>query len=599
MKHTNGKNGVLARALSLLVCLVFAAAAAVPALADGVVAGTQVHVYAITAPFAITSKTEDFVLPVGDSEQLRAEASQPVKAWKWEVSTDGGKTWQTVSTGKTYDITDAKLNQDATGRDIPYQYRVTAENEFGETASATVNVLVSNDYSYRTIPVDQVAASAYMHKWTDLTVTPLGSGTTDAETFLRARVWDGYEAGIFCEASLDTIASNKDPYFGEVQMEFRVGTQYNAQTLRIFHYHNGEVEEYTAVVENGVVSIRVRELGAFLVEVPQPERYTITASAGKGGSISPKGAVQVPAKGEMYFYFFPDAGYRLAQVTVDGVPVEAADGSYHFTRVTADHTICAEFCAAPGEPGSGSGSSGSGSTSSTGSTSGGGSGAPGASTGGSAGNGPSGAGGSASSSAGNSGEPDSSRPNGAGSTAAGTDSTQPGGSGSSAAGTDGSGTTFRTITVNGSEHGTVSPSGVLQVANGGTLVLYFYPDDGYEIGSVTVNGAEVPIEGGQMTLPGITGDLDIRVKFTPIVPGTEPSGTGTPGNGTGGWTCHCLWYKLFGVCYLCRWFGRCIEPWCWLIPLILLILLILFLLSRRKKEDDTEDNEEPKEPPAE
>lgn len=562
MKHTNGKNGVLARALSLLVCLVFAAAAAVPAWAEGVVAGTQVHVYAITAPFAIISKTEDFVLPVGDSQQLRAEASQPVKAWKWEVSTDGGKTWQTVGTDKTYDIIDAKLNQDATGRDIPYQYRVTAENEFGETASATVNVLVSNDYSYRTIPVDQVAASAYMHKWTDLTVTPLGSGTTDAETFLRARIWDGYEAGIFCEASLDTITPNKDPYFGEVQMDFHVGTQYNAQTLRIFHYHNGEVEEYTAVVENGVVSIRVKELGAFLVEVPQPERYTITASAGKGGSISPQGAVQVPAKGEMYFYFFPDAGYRLAQVTVDGVPVEAADGSYHFTRVTADHTICAEFCTAPGEPGSGSGSS--------------------ASSG-------SGSGSSASSSAGNSGEPESSRPNGAGSTATGTDSTQPGGSG----------TTFRTITVNGSEHGTVSPSGVLQVADGGTLVLYFYPDDGYEIGSVTVNGAEVPIEGGQMTLPDITGDLDVQVKFTPIVPGTEPSGTGNSGTGSGGWTCHCLWYKLFGVCYLCRWFGRCIEPWCWLIPLILLILLILFLLSRRKKEDDTEDKEAEKEPPAE
>lgn len=596
MKHTNGKNGVLARALSLLVCLVFAAAAAVPAWAEGVVVGTQVHVYAITAPFAIISKTEDFVLPVGDSEQLRAEASQPVKAWKWEVSTDGGKTWQTVGTDKTYDITDAKLNQDATGRDIPYQYRVTAENEFGETASAIVNVLVSNDYSYRTIPVDQVAASAYMHKWTDLTVTPLGSGTTDAETFLRARVWDGYEAGIFCEASLDTITPNKDPYFGEVQMDFHVGTQYNAQTLRIFHYHNGEVEEYTAVVENGVVSIRVKELGAFLVEVPQPERYTITASAGKGGSISPQGAVQVPAKGEMYFYFFPDAGYRLAQVTVDGVPVEAADGSYHFTRVTANHTICAEFCAAPGEPGSGSGSSGAGSgagSSGSGSTSGSGSGAGSSASSGSS----SGAGSSASSSAGNSGEPESSRPNGAGSTATGPNNAQPGGSSSQPSG-NGSGTAFRTITVHGSEHGTVSPSGVLQVADGGTLVLYFYPDDGYEIGSVTVNGAEVPIEGGQMTLPGITGDLDVQVKFTPIDPGTEPSGTGNSGTGSGGWTCHCLWYKLFGVCYLCRWFGRCIEPWCWLIPLILLILLILFLLSRRKKEDDKEDKEAEKEPPA-
>ena len=49
--------------------------------------------------------------------------------------------------------------------------------------------------------------------------------------------------------------------------------------------------------------------------------YTITASAGAGGTISPSGAVSVPLGGSKTFTITPDAGYRIADVLVDSVSV--------------------------------------------------------------------------------------------------------------------------------------------------------------------------------------------------------------------------------------------------------------------------------------
>lgn len=75
--------------------------------------------------------------------------------------------------------------------------------------------------------------------------------------------------------------------------------------------------------------------------------YTITASATKGGAISPAGATQVTHGGSQTYTFAADANYTLAQVLVDGVNDAAAvaAGSYTFNNVTAAHGIQAVFAA--------------------------------------------------------------------------------------------------------------------------------------------------------------------------------------------------------------------------------------------------------------
>jgi hypothetical protein len=72
--------------------------------------------------------------------------------------------------------------------------------------------------------------------------------------------------------------------------------------------------------------------------------YTITASAGAGGGISPSGAVTVTHGANPSFAITPDANYRVSDVLVDGSSVGAVT-SYPFTNVTANHTISASFVA--------------------------------------------------------------------------------------------------------------------------------------------------------------------------------------------------------------------------------------------------------------
>lgn len=71
-------------------------------------------------------------------------------------------------------------------------------------------------------------------------------------------------------------------------------------------------------------------------------RYTITAAAGNGGSISPGGSASVTSGWSKTFTITADEGYTISDVLVDGESVGAV-GSYTFSNVTAAHIISAVF----------------------------------------------------------------------------------------------------------------------------------------------------------------------------------------------------------------------------------------------------------------
>ena len=70
--------------------------------------------------------------------------------------------------------------------------------------------------------------------------------------------------------------------------------------------------------------------------------FTITASAGPGGTISPSESISVPNGGSQTFTISPDASHAISDVLVDGSSVGAVS-SYTFRNVTGDHTIYALF----------------------------------------------------------------------------------------------------------------------------------------------------------------------------------------------------------------------------------------------------------------
>ena len=70
--------------------------------------------------------------------------------------------------------------------------------------------------------------------------------------------------------------------------------------------------------------------------------YTITTSAGTGGTISPSGSVKVAHGSSVVFYITPNSQYFVRDVVVNGA-TQGAVGSYTFSNVTANATIQVVF----------------------------------------------------------------------------------------------------------------------------------------------------------------------------------------------------------------------------------------------------------------
>ena len=77
--------------------------------------------------------------------------------------------------------------------------------------------------------------------------------------------------------------------------------------------------------------------------------YTIKATAGAGGSISPSGSVSVREGRDQTFTITPDKGYAVSNVKIDGKSIGAVK-SYTFENIRRTHTIEVIFMKANGNP---------------------------------------------------------------------------------------------------------------------------------------------------------------------------------------------------------------------------------------------------------
>lgn len=72
------------------------------------------------------------------------------------------------------------------------------------------------------------------------------------------------------------------------------------------------------------------------------QTFSISASTGSNGSITPSGSSNVSYAGSQTYTMAPDSGYEIDDVKVDGVSV-GDSGSYTFANVTSSHTISVTF----------------------------------------------------------------------------------------------------------------------------------------------------------------------------------------------------------------------------------------------------------------
>ncbi len=201
----------------------------------------------------------------------------------------------------------------------------------------------------------------------------------------------GYEAGIVLDVGIEKTVMTSN---GEVSDQREIPELKNALTLIIplpaelqgksnyvvYRMHNGSVYKITTTETNGeYIEISVDKtylilhakyfstyaigysesnggapIGGGSLPIgggssPTAQSYTITATAGEGGSINPSGNVSVVKGTNKTFTFTPADGYVIADVLVDGKSVGAVS-SYTFSAVDAGHTISAAFVKAEGLP---------------------------------------------------------------------------------------------------------------------------------------------------------------------------------------------------------------------------------------------------------
>ena len=71
-------------------------------------------------------------------------------------------------------------------------------------------------------------------------------------------------------------------------------------------------------------------------------KYTITATAGSNGMISPSGAIKIKEGESQKFTIIANDGYHIANIFVDGQLIEVSN-EYEFKNVSCNHSISVQF----------------------------------------------------------------------------------------------------------------------------------------------------------------------------------------------------------------------------------------------------------------
>ena len=104
-----------------------------------------------------------------------------------------------------------------------------------------------------------------------------------------------------------------------------------------------DLNTFFMVMTNGDTSLNGEIIYALKsVKIVEVNKTSITSSAGENGTIYPKGLISLNKGEDRDFTISPKAGYRVADVKVDGISVGATN-LYTFNDVKVPHTIEATF----------------------------------------------------------------------------------------------------------------------------------------------------------------------------------------------------------------------------------------------------------------
>ncbi|MFA5104312.1 MAG: putative Ig domain-containing protein, partial [Candidatus Margulisiibacteriota bacterium] len=159
------------------------------------------------------------------------------------------------------------------------------------------------------------------------TLTPIGSKSVNENSALTFTVSGTDEDGTALTYSAANLPTGASFNTGTRVFSWTPGYSQSGSYSPIFTVSDGSLtsSETVVITVNNVL-----------------RTFVITASAGTGGSINPSGGVNVTEGSNRTFEVTAEVGYSISNVLVDGVS-QGGVSAYTFSNVTAVHTIEASF----------------------------------------------------------------------------------------------------------------------------------------------------------------------------------------------------------------------------------------------------------------
>lgn len=227
------------------------------------------------------------------------------------------------------------------------EYDITTAAHGNGTVSEGMHVVYAPDhnYTFTATPAVGYHISQILRNNVALAIDNPEATFTD----VIAPVLDNYDYVAYFTPNIYTITATAgengtiDPY-GLQSYEYGATPTFTVTANAGYQVDEVRVDSVLVTLTNGAYTFAPLTCNHTISVTFKPLNYTITATAGNGGSITPDDTVVVASGSAQTFVIAPATGYVIDDVTVDNVSVGAVT-SYTFENVNANHTINATFSA--------------------------------------------------------------------------------------------------------------------------------------------------------------------------------------------------------------------------------------------------------------
>lgn len=264
----------------------------------------------------------------------------------------------TISPETGFEITDVKVDGSSMGKAAAYTFRDITRSH---TISAAFSILgykitASAGDGGRISPQDVITAdygtsSTFTitpdvgYEISNVTVDNVSVGAADTYTFNNITENHTVSATFTIKTFTVTASSGAngsiDPA-GVTTLNYGTGLEFSFTPAPGYRISDVMVDNESVGILLGFSFENVVSNHTISVSFEPIKMFSISANAGAGGSIDPKGMVTIPEESTQTYQVTPDKGYRILHVTVDGLDLGSVS-EYTFNSVFSDHSITAAF----------------------------------------------------------------------------------------------------------------------------------------------------------------------------------------------------------------------------------------------------------------